>query len=218
MTDPKYRHYILIIDRSGSMHSIKDDAEGGINQFVKDHATLPGKATLSLYQFDTVHDTVCSFMPLGQVLPYTLVPRLGTALLDGVGFAITSEGVKLAKMPEDARPGKIVVVVATDGGENASHEYSNAQIQDMTAEQQSKYGWKFTYLGANQDAFAQAGGMGVSAQGTLNYAASDVGTRSAYAAASASVSRYMTNEATDLSFTDAERAAAAGDVGDPDGA
>jgi hypothetical protein len=214
MTDPSYRHYVIIVDRSGSMQSIKDDAEGGIAQFAAEQKALPGKATVSLYEFDTEHDTVCSFIPLDQMRPYTLVPRGGTALLDGVGFAITSEGVKLAKMPADARPGKIFVVVATDGGENRSREYSKAQIRDMTAEQQSKYGWKFVYLGAKQDAFAEAGGMGIGGQSSMNYAANSRGTRHAYAAASASVSRYVTGAAPDVSFTDAERAAAE-DAGDP---
>lgn len=211
MTDPNYRHYILIIDRSGSMQSIKADAEGGIAQFVREQKKLPGKATLSMYQFDTEHDTVHSFTPLAKVRKYTLVPRGGTALLDGVGFAITSEGVKLAKMPEDERPSKIMVVVATDGGENASVEYGKTQIWDMTTEQQNAYGWQFMYLGANQDAFAEAGGMGVRGMGTMNYAANSVGTQSAYAAASAAATRYATGAAAGTSFTDDERAAAAGE-------
>lgn len=214
MTDPDYRHYILIIDRSGSMHRIRADAEGGIAQFVREQKALPGKATLSLYQFDTEHDTVYSFVPLAKIRKYTLTPRGGTALLDGVGFAVTSEGEKLAALPEAERPGKIVVVIATDGGENASREYSKAQVRDMTAEQQDLYGWQHLYLGANQDAFAEAGGMGIGGQSSMNYAATSDGTRSAYAAASAAATRFTTGAAADVSFTDAERAAAE-DAGDP---
>ena len=55
----------------------------------------PGeRATLSLYQFDTVHETVLSFEPLDQAAHYHLEPRGQTALLDGAGFAITAEGEK----------------------------------------------------------------------------------------------------------------------------
>lgn len=211
MTDSGYRHYILIIDRSGSMHSVKDDAEGGIRDFISEQKALSGKATLSLYQFDTEHDTVYSLTPLAQVRKYTLSPRGGTALLDGVGFAVTSEGEKLAALPEGERPGKVIVVIATDGGENQSREYSKTQVRGLTTEQQSRYGWQFIYLGANQDAFAEAGGMGIASPGSLNYAASSVGTRSAYAAASAASIRYATGAAADTSFTDDERAAAAGE-------
>lgn len=211
MTDADYRHYILVIDRSGSMHRIRKDAEGGINQFVKDQAALPGKATLSLYQFDTEHEAVYSFISLSKARKYTLVPRGGTRLLDACGFAITSEGEKLAAMPEGERPGKVIVVVATDGDENDSREYSRSQIWCMTAEQQELYGWQFLYLGANQDAFAEAGGMGISAAATLNYAANSTGTQKAYAAASASVSRYVGGQSASLSYTDAERTAAADD-------
>lgn len=206
MTDQDYRHYIIIVDRSGSMNKIREDAQGGIREFAAEQAKLPGKATLSLYQFDNEHETVHKFASLSKVAGYVLVPRNTTALLDAIGFAITREGEHLAAMPEGKRPGKVVALIATDGHENASKEYSLGQVKELTTRQQNDYGWAFTYIGANQDAFSVAESMGISKAATLDYARSGVGTQSAYGAASAAASRYVRGPGgQSLSYTDDER-------------
>src|SRR5712671_3389984 len=123
MTDPAYTHYVLIIDRSGSMARIRDDTQGGVRHFIAEQATVPGKATLSLYQFDTEHDRVHDFADLAGLPPYTLTPRGGTALNDACARAISETGARLAALSEDTRPGKVVVVIATDGQENSSSEF-----------------------------------------------------------------------------------------------
>ncbi len=50
-----------------------------------------------------------------------------------------------------------------DGQENSSNEFSKAKIKAMTQLQQEKYGWHFTFLGADQDSFAEAQEMGIAA-------------------------------------------------------
>ena len=115
-----------------------------------------------------------------------MIPRWGTALLDAVGKAINDTGQRLAAMPESERPGLVMMIIVTDGGENQSKEFTKKQIADMTKHQEDKYNWQFTYLGANQDAFAEAGGMGMST-GTSGYAAHK--SHEAYTAASAKVRR-----------------------------
>lgn len=206
MTNPDYRHYVLIIDRSGSMAKIREDAQGGIRQFVKDQGELPGQATLSLYQFDTEHDTVYDFADLKSAERYTLVPRGGTALLDAVGFAVTQVGEKLAAMPEDDRPGKVIVLIVTDGDENRSCEYARDQVKALLVQQQDAYGWQVTYIGANVDAFAEAGSLGIAPQSALSYAATSKGTSSSYAAASAAVTRsVLDSSVAGISYTSQER-------------
>lgn len=73
-------------------------------------------------------------------------------------------------MDEADRPGLVIFVVMTDGHENSSKEFTKAQIKDMIEHQQDKYNWHFTFLGANQDAFAEAGAIGIRASGASNYA------------------------------------------------
>ena len=165
----------LVIDRSGSMQSIREDAEGGVNSFIKEQAKQPGDALLTLVQFDTEYEFVYKAVPVKQVTDYVLTPRGSTALLDAVGKAINETGERFAKMPEEDRPGLVIIVILTDGQENSSKEFAKAQIKEMIERQQSQFNWHFTFLGANQDAFAEAGGIGINATSSANYAPDKVG-------------------------------------------
>jgi hypothetical protein len=167
---PNLTDITLVIDRSGSMEAIREDAEGGVNAFVREQAQQTGEALLTLVQFDTEYEFVQQGVPVKRVPAYKLVPRGNTALLDAVGRAINETGDRLAKMAESDRPGLVIFVIVTDGEENSSREFSKAQIKEMIDRQQTKYHWQFTFLGANQDAFAEAGGMGIAACGVANYA------------------------------------------------
>jgi hypothetical protein len=94
-----------------------------------------------------------------------------TALLDAVGRAIGDTGLRLHRMPENERPGLVLFVIITDGLENSSHEFNCDQIKQMIEHQKQVYSWQFTFLGANQDAFAEAGKMGINAEDAACYSA-----------------------------------------------
>lgn len=198
---------MLVVDRSGSMEAIRQDAMGGVNRFILDQAEKPGEAVLTLVQFDTEYEFVHRAKPIKGVPEYVLTPRGGTALLDAVGRAINETGERLAAMPEANRPGLVVFVVMTDGEENSSREFRKSQIKEKISHQQDKYGWQFVFLGANQDAFAEAGAMGMQAQAAANFTPGKV--LHAMAAASASVGRMraqsIASEAIENAFTDSER-------------
>lgn len=197
----------LVVDRSGSMQTIRTDAEGGINAFIEQQAKEPGQASLTLVQFDTEYKFLHAGTPIGEVPRYRLVPRGATALLDAVGRAINETGARIAQMPEEARPGLVVFVVMTDGLENSSHEFSKASLREMIKHQQEKYNWQFTFLGADQDAFAEAAAMGMDASGAANFAKHKVG--AAYVATGAKIARMRTSrrrgEAVVNAFTKEER-------------
>jgi hypothetical protein len=199
----------LVVDRSGSMQKIREDAEGGINAFLQEQAKLPGDALMTLVQFDTEYEFLQRGLSIKQVPAYTLVPRGNTALLDAVGRAINETGERLAKMAEADRPGLVVFVIMTDGLENSSKEFTKAQVKQQIEEQQSKYNWQFTFLGANQDAFAEAGGIGIKYGGSAQYAPDKV--RAAWHGNSAKLARMRAQTANDESvqnvFTEAEREA-----------
>ena len=161
----------LVVDRSGSMEDIRDDAQGGINAFIRDQAAdETGQALVTLVQFDTKYEFIHRGVPAADVPEYKLVPRGGTALLDAIGRAINETGARLAKMSESDRPGLVIFVVMTDGHENSSHEFTLAKIREMIEHQQSAYKWQFTFLGADADAFAEAAAMGMAAGGHGVYA------------------------------------------------
>ncbi len=159
----------LVVDRSGSMDSIRSEAEKGINSFLGQQKALPGKAVLTIVQFDSEYEFVHNGVPLAKVGPYQLVPRGSTALLDAMGRAIKETGKRLDKMPEAARPGLVIFVVMTDGQENSSVKYTKAKVNEMVRHQQDVYNWKFTFLGANQDAMAEAKDLGIDQDGAADF-------------------------------------------------
>lgn len=169
MTNPNWRHIAVILDRSGSMQAVKTDTEGGLAAFLDAQHDAPGSTTVSLYQFDDRYQAVYENTPLDKVPAFTLQPRGTTALLDAVGRTITTLGEQLAAMPEDDRANEVIVVILTDGHENASVEYTLSQVKDLITRQQDTYGWKFVFLGADQDAFAAGGSMGIGRATTLSY-------------------------------------------------
>jgi hypothetical protein len=227
MTDATYTHYVILVDRTGSMEIIAKETEAGIAEYVREQAKLEGRATLTLYEFDSWHDqplgghakwdgnihlqvnTVCDFADISEVPAYHLVPRGMTPLLDAVGMTVTETGEKLAALPESKRPGMVIFVIVTDGQENDSKEWTSERVRSLTQQQERDYGWRFTYLGANQDAFAQAGDIGIAAAAAVNYNASHAGTQNAWGAAGKFSARTRTaGPGGQSAYTQAERDAA----------
>jgi uncharacterized protein YegL len=197
----------LVVDRSGSMAQVKEDAEGGVNTFISEQVKEPGEALLTLVQFDTEYEFLHKGMPIQQVPKYELIPRGTTALLDAVGKAINETGERLAKIDEGDRPGLVIFVVMTDGQENSSKEFTKAQLKKMIEKQQNEFNWHFTFLGANQDAFTEAGGMGIHKDGVANFAMDKVA--ATYKVVGSKVSRMRaqrsSGETVKNDFTDEER-------------
>jgi hypothetical protein len=181
-----------VIDRSGSMEAIASDAIGGFNSFLNEQKKHPDGARLTLVLFDHEYEVICESQPLEYVSPLnseTYVPRGTTALLDAIGRTIDDLGIRLAKISDELRPGKVIIAILTDGLENASKDYSKEKISQMIEHQRTKYSWEFIFLAANQDAIATAESIAIQAQDAMNFAASPAGTRVAFASLSADVSR-----------------------------
>ncbi|MEM9996193.1 MAG: hypothetical protein AAF809_00710 [Bacteroidota bacterium] len=179
---------VCILDRSGSMESIRADAIGGFNAFLGEQKKLNGEARLTLVLFDHEYDRRLDAAPLAEVEPLTeatFVPRGNTALLDAVGRTIDDVGARLARTPEAERPGSILVCILTDGMENASSDYTRDRVKSMIEHQQEKYGWEFQFLAANQDAFAEASRIGIARPNAMPFAADAAGTKAAFAQVSA---------------------------------
>ena len=173
-----YTHISIVLDRSGSMESVKADTIGGFNAFLQEQKTAPGEATLTLAQFDNEYDLLENFAPIEIVKPLTdttYVPRGSTALLDAIGRTIVDIGARLASLPEDARPSHVLFVILTDGEENASHEFTRPKIFEMISHQRDAYAWEFVFIGANQDAISAGASMGISAGNSIAYAPSPAG-------------------------------------------
>jgi len=153
-----------ILDRSGSMGGMEEAAITGFNEFLQSQLDAPGDVNLSLLLFDNefllIHDRA-PLQEVRQLDAQSYVPRGSTALLDAIGRAIDAIGRKIAKEPEDQRPGKVIIAIYTDGYENASEQYDLRKIHKMITHQRNKYSWEFMFLAANEDAIATASQMGI---------------------------------------------------------
>jgi len=197
MTKKNYTHITAVVDRSGSMVTIQEDAQGGINQLIVANKEAPGQCTFALYQFDTEFETVVAPSNISMVGEYTLVPRGGTALLDAQWKAIQLTGEYLKSLPEKQRPEKVIFITVTDGGENMSKEIVGWQgtqnLKNKIEEQKNKYSWDFVYIGANQDAFAVGQSMGINT--TTTYIPNTWSTKAMYGnLATATVTSRATGE------------------------
>lgn len=166
-----YTYITLVCDRSGSMGMIKDDAQGGVNQFIEDQKAVPGEADLMLVEFDAESGWSKGDTPWYHVAyegniksapKYELHPRGNTALLDAVGQTITNVGERLAKLSEDQRPEHVVFVVQTDGHENSSKDWTVDKLRELIKEQETRWNWQFVFLGMGPDTYAQGHAMGMS--------------------------------------------------------
>lgn len=175
-----YTDITVILDRSQSMARICRETESGFNEFVGSQRTLPGTATLSLVQFDDEYSCDYVARDIRQVPPLYLVPRGTTALYDAIGRTINTTGNRLSRMAEKDRPGKVVMVILTDGEENASKHFSREAVFEMIEHQKSKYNWEFIFLGANQDALKVGSSFGISKEYSMTFAANTGGVVGVY--------------------------------------
>jgi uncharacterized protein YegL len=199
-----------VIDRSGSMASIKNDMEGGIKTLIEEQASEAGQCLVTLAQFDDHYEVVADGVPATDVAPYRLVPRGRTAMLDAIGRTIATVYSRVGDMDPADRPTNVAFAVITDGKENASCEWSRLQVMDSVKARTAE-GWHFTFLGADQDAVQEGRGLGVDAASSLNWKQSARGTAGAMKAYSNAIRRVRSGEAHALEYTDDERAAASGD-------
>lgn len=156
---------IVVLDKSGSMGSVREDTIGGFNTFLQDQKELPGKAILTLTMFDTEYSFVERGALLESVQPLsneTYTPSGMTALLDAVGKTINDVVSRHASLPEDEKPGKVILVVITDGQENSSTEIVSKKELGKMVKKQEDDGWEVIFLGADIDAWGEGGSMGFS--------------------------------------------------------
>ena len=152
MTNQDYTHLALIVDRSGSMQTIASDVNGAIKKLLEEQAQEPGTIKVDVATFDSIVEFVCTDVAPADVPEDLVNPRGMTALNDAIGQMINRLGNKFKTTPEDKRPAHVIVVIATDGLENSSREYTAQQVKEMVKEQTEKWQWTFIYLAANVDA------------------------------------------------------------------
>lgn len=194
----------ILIDRSGSMSTKWSETLGAVNAYVaqlkKDKAT--GTVTVATFdktdttQFDVIRDGV-TISKWKNITNEDATPRGYTPLFDAIG--------KIVAKAEKANAKKTVLVVVTDGEENASSETTREGAK-VALERFKEKGWQVLFLGADFDAFAQAGSVGVGRGQTISATAANYSNTMTGMAMSRGM--YASGSAACMSFSDDDRAKA----------
>lgn len=176
----------FLLDRSGSMAQWKSDVIGGFNEFLRDQKEQPGDAAFVITLFDSQSVDTAKFDSIQKVpdlTEATYQPRASTPLLDAIG--------KTINLTDQMSADRVLFVIYTDGFENASHEYTKEAIAALVKEREAN-GWDFIFLGADIDAWSQAGLIGVKQGSTFSTQGGATG--QTMAAASTATSAYRRGE------------------------
>lgn len=194
---------VFILDRSGSMAPLVSDTIGGFNAMLDRQKREQGGCYVTTVLFDNRIDILHDRLPLEKVPPMTrkeYQPGGSTALLDAVGDTVRHIArIHRYARPEDV-PENTVVVITTDGLENASRRYRRDEIKKLIEHEQEKYGWTFLFLGANIDAFETAEGLGIDRQHSSNFHADGRGLGAGFRSMDRAVSGVRREKAVPLAW------------------
>jgi hypothetical protein len=203
----------ILVDSSGSMGSMYNEVISGLNNFIKKQKELPGECLVQVTQFDDIVEEVFSIRDIKDLPEFVqgkhFQPRGLTALNQAMGETINKIGKYLDGLD---KPNRVIICQISDGGENASKEYTLERVREMIEHQKTKYNWEFIFLGANMDAQQVGGAMGVNSKSAITYSANAKGMIGALN----SLTNYTTSyrcantaeEAANVAFSEEDREAA----------
>ena len=166
--------YHLIVDKSGSMMDCVDSTINGFNEQVnriKDKALefTEEEITMGLTTFnDNVNHLYYRQNPKEMVLLNyeNYRPSGGTALLDAVGETISEIERQIST---NLIATTVIVVILTDGYENASKKYNLVNIRNMISKLEETGKWTFSFIGATLDAVDVAASMAIKSQNSFSF-------------------------------------------------
>ncbi len=189
---PVRPHFYVLLDRSGSMSSMRSEVIGGFNALVAEQQADGPDARITLVQFDSQgpQDVLIDAQRISRARPLseaTFVPRGGTPLLDATGQLIAKASVReYEREVLGKRREAITFITITDGHENQSREYGRRDIVRLVNEKEAR-GWTFAFLGAGLDAYGEAGSMGYDPRSIQSFAPDGRGAGAAFGSVSSSM-------------------------------
>tara|TARA_B100001564_G_scaffold313406_1_gene286906 strand:- start:876 stop:1538 length:663 start_codon:yes stop_codon:yes gene_type:complete len=162
----------IVLDRSGSMTYGRDLTIEALNTYLKElKKDKDINASLTLSTFDSLSiDIPISRTPLSKIKSFSkelLQPRGGTPLFDAIGLAIYD-----LENNHDSKDENKVLVIVTDGLENASKEYTYKEIE-LKIKEKEDLGWLIIYLGADHDSFKQSSLINIDRKRSMRYSKRD---------------------------------------------
>ena len=174
---------ICILDRSGSMQSLTEDVIGGYNSFLEKQKKEAGTAEVTTILFDDQYEKISDAVNLKDVQNIDssiYYARGNTALMDALGRTLMETLGKMEKEKICPAKRRVLVMIMTDGLENASKEYNKAKIKAMIEATTKEYNWNYVFIGANIDSASEAQSIGINSNHSANYAPNRKGVRESF--------------------------------------
>ena len=178
---PKKTYYHIILDQSGSMQDCIAPTISGFNEQLQVVQSMEERfpeqeVTIGLTRFNNeIMDTYTAQKPaVAQPLDRQVyVPHGGTALLDAIGKTVLKLQERTAA---DMQRGEatVVVVILTDGYENASRLFTLPGIRQLIKELEETGKWTFSFLGATLNAMKAARDLNIKAQNSMSFSKSNI--------------------------------------------
>ena len=185
---------IFILDRSGSMSGMESDTIGGFNATISDQKTIDGETRVTTILFDnffeTLHDRI-SLQDIPSLTDKDYFVRGSTALYDAVALGIRKIANVQKHIKPEGRADKVIMVITTDGYENSSRDTNAAMLHKMI-DDCKKDGWEFLFLGADIDAQAAAGSIGIDSNRAANFVKDSQGVQVQYDSLNVAISAMRT--------------------------
>jgi len=146
---------VIILDESGSMDTIRENMIKAINDLITEQQQIKDRpCRLTLVKFNDKVTRVIKNKKLEKIKQLTLedyVPHTTTALFDAIGSTIDWFRYE----------SNVLLVIVTDGQENASKKYTKQQITHMLDEKKKYRGWSCVYLSNDLSTATQGYGLGL---------------------------------------------------------
>lgn len=187
----KIEHVLFVLDKSGSMEPIRKETLSGLNEQIQELKKTGReiKTFVSLVVFDSEVEFVRWEQPLEEFAELSedeYKPGGMTAMLDGVGQGISRLKNSIGESQDDV---SFLVIIVSDGHENASKEYGWQEVANIITEAKNKK-WTITYMGANQDLSVVQKGLNIDAGNITIWSNTLAGTQTAYSNMSGSLAMY----------------------------
>ena len=167
----------MIVDQSGSMSGLESQVIEGFNGQLKSIQTIqkefPDQELIMGLRFfnSQVERNTVPFNNVNTIAPLTREvyrPDGCTALLDAIGKSIYDIKTQFGHEIEE-NLASVVLIIITDGYENASRFYSFGDIQRMVKELEATEKWNFTFMGADLDALEVSQNIGFNKDSYLSF-------------------------------------------------
>jgi uncharacterized protein YegL len=202
-------HILAIIDRSGSMGSVRKDAIGGFNTFLAAQKKLKDPATMNVVLFSNYdkitplyNGEILDVKDVAELTELTYVPEGSTALHDAMVQSMSNLKLKINDMKPSKKPAKVLVLIITDGEENDSREYPKTKIDEVKklVELRKKENWQFIFMCSTEDTALTGEALGFSKGNVFQYTNDSVGNQAMFSAVATASTLYRSTSVKSRSF------------------